>query len=118
MANQNSISGDLLSELLDEYNDQENAKAELSQLSLDGKDPQKIAESIRSLLIKHTGKAIANIVELANSAKSEQVKMAANKFIIESTTGQKPIGGEEDAFTRLLNRLNASGPVGVSPHED
>lgn len=73
-------------------------------------DPAQTAQTTYNQLVKGGPSAILTLRALAEGATSENVRLSASKFIVESLLGKNSIATPEDPMTLLLKELAGNDP--------
>lgn len=82
----------------------------------DGKlTPIEIRRRTKELLTQATPKAVASMLHLSQHARSEQVRMAAAKFILEASIGKESGGLVGDPMLELMEGLDAKAKTESAP---
>lgn len=68
-------------------------------------DPEKLANKARQLLLAGVPSAVTGMRALAESADSENVRLGAQKFIIENALGKGAAAEKESSMDKLLRQL-------------
>lgn len=82
-------------------------------------DPEKLAAKARQLLLSGVPSAVSGMRALAEHADSENVRLGAQKFIIENALGKGAAAEKESALDKMLKELQGNDtPTDVTEGAD